>query len=305
MAVRPGIWRSHPPNLQRLVAKPTRRGDRQVSRHRHALDVDAHRLGNALRMLRIRSNRTQADVASRAGTSATVVSRIERGLADTVPMRSIHAVALALDAWADYSLRWRGGELDRIVNARHAALHEAVARWLRSLGGWDIAPEVSFAIYGERGIIDVLCWHAATSTLLVIELKTELVDISETLGTFHRKVRVAPRVASDRGWNPVLIAGWLLLADSRTNHRRLADHQGVIRAALPTDGRHVSRWLRRPDGPLMALSFLPNSHLDGLMSTVRPTRRVRPTHRAAGRRVVQAEPALPASPADPMAPNRV
>lgn len=35
-------------------------------------------------------------------------------------------------------------------------------------------PEVSFSIYGQRGVIDILAWHAATRSLLVIELKTEM-----------------------------------------------------------------------------------------------------------------------------------
>ena len=51
---------------------------------------------------------------------------------------------------------------------------------------------------GERGVIDILAWHAATRTLLVIELKTEIVDINELMGTVDRKRRLAATVAREQ-----------------------------------------------------------------------------------------------------------
>jgi Holliday junction resolvase-like predicted endonuclease len=78
----------------------------------------------------------------------------------------------------DVTPRWRGGELDRLLNARHAQLSGNVLRWLER-SGWQVAPEVSFSIYGERGFIDLFAWHAPTRTLLVIEIKTEIVEIHE------------------------------------------------------------------------------------------------------------------------------
>lgn len=189
-------------------------------------------------------------------------------------MSAVKAVALVVDAWADYSLRWRGGELDRLVNAGHAALHESLARWIGEITGWELAPEVSFSIYGERGVIDALCWHASTRTLLVVELKTELVDISELLGTFDRKLRLATRVAEARGWQARTVAGWILVAEGRTNHRRLAAHREVLRAALPDDGRGIEGWLRRPQGALQAISFLPRGHEMRHRSGLAPRKRV-------------------------------
>jgi transcriptional regulator with XRE-family HTH domain len=239
------------------------------------------RLGTAIRTLRIRAGWTQAELASRAGVSESDVSRLERGLADRLPMRKIHRVALALDAWADYGLRWRGGELERAVGARHAAMHQALAHWLGEVGGWQLAPEVCFSVYGERGVIDGLGWHEATGTILVIELKSELVDVSEVLGTFDRKVRLAPGIGRDRGWEPRRVGAWLLLADGRTNGRRVASHRDVLRAALPDDGRRLEGWLRTPTSPLRALSFLPKRHVAGLSLRIAPPKRVRKRTRAA------------------------
>ena len=236
--------------------------------------MDARRLGTGLRTLRLNAGWTQAELARRAGTSASTVSRLERGHADAMLMSVVKAVALALDAWADYSLRWRGGELDRVINAGHAALHESLARWVRGVPGWELAPEVSFSIYGERGVIDALCWHATTRMLLVVELKTEVVDVSELLGTFDRKLRLATRVAADRGWQAASVAGWILVAEGRTNHRRISAHREVLRAALPDDGRRIAGWLRRPSGALRAISFLPDGHEMKLRSGLSPRKRV-------------------------------
>lgn len=237
--------------------------------------MDAHRLGNTIRTLRIRVGWTQRELARRSSTSPATVSRIERGLADRMPLGSVHEVGLALDAWVDFAIRWRGGDLDRALNARHAGMHEAIAKWFGRLSAWTLSPEVSFSIYGERGIVDALAWHAQSETLLVIELKTELVDISDLLGTLDRKLRLAPEIARGRGWIPRVVAGWLLVADGRTNHRRLAANHAVLRARLPDDGRRVRGWLHAPSGPLMAISFLPNHRVEGHRTTLAAVKRVR------------------------------
>lgn len=254
--------------------------------------MDARRLGNIVRTLRIRAGWTQAELARRAGVSPSVVSRIERGLADSMPMGVVHRVGVALDAWVDFDVRWRGGELDRAINQGHAGMHEAVAAWFARLERWELVPEVSFSIYGERGIVDGLAWHADTGTLLVIELKTELVDISAVLGTFDRKLRLGPQIAGERGWRPRVVAGWMLLAEGRTNHRRVAEHRAVLRARFPDDGRRVPGWLLSPSGALMALSFLPNKRGATLRRTLSATRRVRGGRRArfeVGNRAIPAQ----------------
>ena len=127
-----------------------------------------------------------------------------------------------------------------------------------TLDGWQIAPEVSFNFRGERGVIDILAWHAASMTLLVIDLKTEVVDISELMGTLDRKTRLAPLIARERGWHPVRTGVWLIVADSSMNRRRVQRHVTTLRAALPGDTRRVAAWLRQPDSQLRCLSFWAN-----------------------------------------------
>jgi hypothetical protein len=112
-----------------------------------------------------------------------------------------------------------------------------------------------FSIYGERGTIDILAWHAATGTLLVIELKTELVDVQELIGMIDRKRRLAAQIALDRGWRARTVATWVVISQDRTNRRRVSAHRTVLRAAFPQDGHRVRAWLRAPAGPANALSL--------------------------------------------------
>jgi len=162
--------------------------------------MDDLRFGSTIRSVRIRKRLTQEDVSKLASVSRGTVSRIERGHLDQVRLASIRAVAKALDVRVDLVPRWRGGDLDRLLNARHSALHEQVARSLQERPDWLVAPEVSFAIYAERGVIDILAWHAKRQMILVIELKTDIVDLNELLGTLDRKRRLAWKVARERGW---------------------------------------------------------------------------------------------------------
>jgi transcriptional regulator with XRE-family HTH domain len=238
--------------------------------------VDDARLGRSFRAVRVRKGLRQADVASAAGVSQDSVSRVERGLMGGMTVDRIRAIGQALGMVLDITPRWSGGELDRLLGARHSALHEAVAARFARLPGWTVVPEVTFSIFGERGAIDILAWHVPTRTLLVIELKTELVDVQELLGTLDRKRRLAPKIGADRGWNPAFVATWVILADGRTNRRRVDAHRTVLRASLPADGRGMNAWLGDPVGAISALSFWPRT--DGVRATRRldPVRRVRP-----------------------------
>jgi transcriptional regulator with XRE-family HTH domain len=266
--------------------------------------VDDQRLGAAVRAVRIRRRLRQADVARLAGVSQTTVSRIERGHLGPLSFNAVRAVASALDIRVDVRPLWRAGDLDRLLNARHSRFHESVARRLAAAPGWTIRPEVSFAIWGERGVVDVLGYHAARQMLLVIELKTDIVDVNELIGTLDRKQRLARKIAHSVGWTvapSARVSAWIIVADGRTNRRRLDAHRAMLRTAFPVDGRTIGGWLVDPVIPAHALSIWPSSHggtvgLDlaarrrvvARQSSVAPARSAgigRPTRPDAGRRV--------------------
>ena len=240
--------------------------------------VDLIRVGAIVRALRFKKGWRQADLAMKAGVPRSAVSRLERGRARGLRLDIVLRVIEVLGGRAVIQVQWQGGDLDRLLNARHSAMHESVARSFADLPGWILAPEVSFSIRGERGVIDILAWHAATRTLLVIELKTEIVDVNELMGTLDRKRRLAVEIARERGWEPKAVAVWVVVADSATNRRRVARHATTLRAAFPSDGRSISAWLREPGQPMACLSFWSDDQHLGVkrhFATVKRMRRAR------------------------------
>lgn len=208
-----------------------------------------------MRAVRIRRAWSQADLARRAQVSKTTVSNIERGQLEHISTRALRRVGVALDVRLSITVRLPHGELDRLLNAGHAALHEALGRHLNELPGWVHAPEVSFSIYGERGVIDILAFHEHTGALLVIELKTELVSLEDLLTTMDVRLGHAESIARDRGWVATTISAWIVFADTDLNRRRVADHAAVLRTAYPADGRTMRGWLLHPGKSIRALSF--------------------------------------------------
>jgi transcriptional regulator with XRE-family HTH domain len=238
--------------------------------------VDDFRLAAAIRQVRRSRGWRQVDLAQRSGTSQTAVSRVERGRLAGLSGGRIRAIGAALDIRVDVAPRWRGGELDRLLNHRHSALHESVSRTFAARWpAWILAPEVSFSIYGERGAIDALAWHPGRRALLVIELKTEIVDVNELLGTLDRKRRLARRIASGRGWDAATVSACLIVLNGRTNRRRVAAHETILRAALPDDRRTVLRWLRDPIGRVAGIASWPDSPHPAVRQGSSPKRRSR------------------------------
>ncbi len=232
--------------------------------------MDDQRLGHALRASRIHRQLRQVDVGQAAGVSRATISRAERGCFDELSLATLRRVGRALDVRLELVGRSRGADLDRLANARHAALADFVVREIISIGGWAVRPEVSFAHYGERGVVDLLAWHERTRSLLVIELKTEIVDIGEILGTLDRKRRLGSFIARGIGWAPLSVSCWLGVANGASNRRRVEAHHAVLRAALPDTGRRLRPWLRQPIGEILAVSFVAGPGIVGTgFATVR------------------------------------
>jgi hypothetical protein len=185
------------------------------------------------------------------------VSLIERGHVRSLTIAE--RLLNALDAQLVVDVRWRGGALDRLLDEDHAALVAAVALTLSRLG-WEVQVEVTYAHHYDRGSYDILALIALTGVLLVIEVKTELVSAEATLRKMDEKTRLAGPVASNRfGWVAREVARVLVIADTSTNRRRIARHEGLFSRALPVRGVALKRWLARPVEPLSGLWFLSSS----------------------------------------------
>jgi hypothetical protein len=126
--------------------------------------------------------------------------------------------------------------------------------------------EASYSVYGERGRIDLLSYHAPTGTLEVAECKTGIWDVQELLGGMDVKVRLAPRVAAQRGWRARRVVAALVVAEGRTARRRVEDHESLFRH-LDVRGRSALAFIRDPQrlvGGLLVYVPLPRTNQAGL-----------------------------------------
>jgi transcriptional regulator with XRE-family HTH domain len=244
--------------------------------------MDALRLGAVLRAVRIRRRLRQRDVAIRAGVSDVTVSRIERGQIDPIPFGTVSRVAAVLEIRVDFRAWSRYGDLDRLVNQRHNQLSEEVLGILERAGGWTVRAEVSFAIFGDRGSVDLLAWHPQMTSLLVVELKTEIVDPGEVLATLDRKRRLAGQIVARFGWTPAQTSVALVVSASSTNRRRLSAHARTVRSVLPDSTRRWSAFLRTPSGELAAVVFVPDRPPGTTGPRTTSTRRVIPRRKRRG-----------------------
>jgi transcriptional regulator with XRE-family HTH domain len=223
--------------------------------------------------MRQRRGWRQADLAARAGVSASLISLLECGQLLHVSMAALRRVFAALDAHLEIRMQWRGGEIDRLLDRRHAGIVERVVRTLGD-AGWETRAEVSFSRYGERGSIDVLAWNAPASAVLLIEVKSEIYSLEETLRRFHVKVRLAREITAEQlGWRPRIVGSALVLPESSGVRRRLEAHAATMASVFADRGAAVRPWLRRPERPLAAIWFLSSSNQVG--GTRLPAARVR------------------------------
>ena len=206
--------------------------------------MNVERLGRVARTLRVRQRLTQFALAQRTGVSRRAISVLERGRARELSLGTVEAILAALGARTDMRVLWNGPELDRMLDAGHAALGVAIKRRLERWH-WIVRVEVSFSRYGERGRIDLLAWHPSTGYLLVIELKTDLVDVQSLLGSLDVKARLARHVAAEFGWETTAVVPAIVF----TEDRRIRDRLVLVDTLFdrfPVRGRAASSWLRRP-----------------------------------------------------------
>jgi transcriptional regulator with XRE-family HTH domain len=218
------------------------------------------RLGALVRAVRRRRGLRQQDVANLAGVSRSTISLVERGHCQALSLETIRQIGAAIEIRVELLGRWRGGDADRLLSRRHSMLAESIASFLASYTDWIIEPEVSFAIYGERGVIDQLAWNSGAGHLLIIELKTAFVDVNETLGTLDRKRRLIRSIAAERGWQPKHVSMWLIVSDTRTNRRHAMEHSTLLRSRFRLDGRQLRGFLRHPTEATTGLAFWTDSN---------------------------------------------
>ncbi|MEO7294631.1 MAG: helix-turn-helix transcriptional regulator [Candidatus Limnocylindria bacterium] len=226
--------------------------------------MDEQRIGRVIVTLRQRRGWRQRDLATRSGVSQSAISDMERGRIDRYTLQTIRKVLRALDASVSLDPMWGGrGDLDRLLDSDHARLMQ----------GWADR-------HRRAGRIDQLAYHPPTAVLEVTEAKTGIWDVQDTLGRLDAKIRLAPRVAAQRGWKVNRVVGALVIMEGTTARRRVAEH-GDLFARYAVRGHTAYAWVRDPgqatDG-LLVFVPLPRTNQGGLKRAGQ--RRVRPARRA-------------------------
>jgi hypothetical protein len=155
-------------------------------------------------------------------------------------------LATALGATLSVDLRWRGAELDQLIDRVHARLAAAASERLERLG-WIVYAEVSFNHFGDRGRCDLVAWHARTRTLLVGEVKSAWGNLQDALGRLDVKVRLGAEIASGLGLaRPDRVLGAFVVQDHGAGRRVIRAHDALFRR-YGMRGRRAFAWLRRPE----------------------------------------------------------
>jgi transcriptional regulator with XRE-family HTH domain len=221
----------------------------------------------------------QVDVGVRAGVSRSFASNLERGLSRSTDIGRIEAVCAALGADLDVRVRWRGEGLDRLLDEGHGD-HR------RSAG---CAPQAWWLADLARGHVQRLRRSRLDRPLRLASRDAEpphrggevgRARRTGTLAPLDRKVRVAPKIARERGLDPRSVSRLLVVGDTSTNRRRIARFEALFGAALPDRGWVVRRWLSKPSGSIAGLLFLPDSTGDGARRTTAGRSRVNRPRRA-------------------------
>jgi transcriptional regulator with XRE-family HTH domain len=170
------------------------------------------------------------ELARRAGVASGTVTMIERCQVNWT-VDGAGAVVAALGVTLD--LRFQLAlAIPRQRDAAHARCVAYVQRRLER-DGWIVRREVEIAHGPSHGWIDLLAFHPATRRLLVIEVKTELVDVGvveRALGWYRR---AAEGLAREFGWRPASVGSWSLLLATDANDRRIRENAEALAQSFP------------------------------------------------------------------------
>ncbi len=202
--------------------------------------MDDVRVGRILRTLRRRRRWTQKELGRRANVSQQAISLIERGHGGRLAVETTRRVFAALDARWEPTVSWRGGDLDRLIDAEHARLVGEISRRLAD-AGWEVAVEVTYSDFGDRGSVDVLAARGDAQAMVVVEVKSELSTIEATLRKLDEKVRIVNgSLGRGRfGFRPRSVGRLVVLPSTDTARRRVDRSSDVLALALPDRGGRV------------------------------------------------------------------
>lgn len=236
------VIRDTPGDMPTRIRARTRRTPTQAAADRRADEVAIY-LGRGLRDARRTSRATQAEIASTAGLSRSLISKMERGHGADVTVlewaRSARAANSDLRAYLE-----RATATDQPRDAVHLRAQELIAR-TAATGGWRAHPERAIDLDpGRSRAADVVLTR--TSELALVEVFDWIDDAGEAFRSWDRRLATVETRAialAPPGTDGIALRAsgiWVLRA-TRTNRRLVAAHRTVFRARFPGSG---AAWLR-------------------------------------------------------------
>ncbi len=193
---------------------------------------------------------SKAEVARRAGVSASVVSRIEAGAVQHVGIRAICSVLETLGVDARLLLEGPtvltdGSQRDAV----HARLCGHLAGRLAALG-WETALEVEVSQGRIHGFVDVMAFRPADRALICDETKSEIHDAGAIIRALRWYANHAWDAARSLGWKPARVVPILTVLDSDDVVTRLRENRQLVEAAFPVRAAQLRAWIDDPGVPL-------------------------------------------------------
>ena len=211
--------------------------------------MDGRRVGRVLRAVRV--HKLAAARCRRAARVSQSRCLVPNGDCWTEsPSVQLDQIAAVLDVSIFLDAKWNGGIVDRLIDRAHASIVEAVVRELRDLG-WEVVVEFGFNHYGDRGSVDVLAWHSASRTLLIVEVKSILTDLQSTFTSLATKMRMVPMLARrDLGWDVRSVSRLIVMPGSTANRATVARHEATFDVVLPDPHARNSFLAPEPNGSI-------------------------------------------------------
>ncbi len=113
--------------------------------------------------------------------------------------------------------------------------------------GWIVETEVEIAGAYGPGWIDVLAFHPASGSLLVIEVKTEIRDLGRTQRTLAWYESHGVAAAGRFGWKVRVTHGALFVLATEAVDRALRDNRGLLAVGFPARATELARYVQQPD----------------------------------------------------------
>jgi len=205
-------------------------------------------VGQTVRDVRLAVGWSQRGLARRSGVSQSVISRLETHRTRDVRMSVVDRLLVALGV-----RYWLGTEPPNIARRPtdlvHGRCSAHVARRLIA-AGWQVEREVEVIGSGSHGWIDVLAFEPNARIMLVIEVKTELLDVGAIERSLNWYVRESRSASRRLGWRPDAVASALLVLESAMNDERLSASADVFRIAFPGRATGLRAVIARTTSPL-------------------------------------------------------